>query len=249
MQQYNVTKKSVGPFMKVFGSKWSASRRGVFPDPIYDTIYEPFAGGAGYSCRYYQHQIIIKESNLELYELWKWLIEEADESKIKEIPIFQPNIDIQNVGLSLGQMLLVKWWQRTNNHGTVTFKTSPWGNKPGQWTASTRSRISEQVSAIKHWKIVNKDVSNRNTTVFLDPPYQFNYQYGQNYTDSFYENIAKYVKDMKDINNQVIVCEAIGKNGETPKYLPFNLQYNQVTSRRKTKNSHHSKELLYIHNP
>ena len=36
-----------GPLFKWFGSKWSASKH--YPRPLYDTIVEPFAGGAGYA--------------------------------------------------------------------------------------------------------------------------------------------------------------------------------------------------------
>ena len=233
--------KPIGPFMKVFGSKWGASRKHRYPAPKHNTIYEPFAGGAGYSCTHYDKNVILRESCFELSKLWGWLINTAKPSDIAEIPILKPGTNILEIGLTEGQALLAKWWQRTNNHSTITWVTSSWCNKPGQWTANTRARISEEVEAIKHWKVGEHTGP---CTVFCDPPYQFNYRYGQPSLD--YQALAKEMKAAKKIGSQVIVCEAVGKNGELPKYLPFKESHSQVTSRRKATQSNHSKELICL---
>lgn len=229
--------------MKVYGSKWSASKAGRYPEPEHHTIFEPFAGGAGYSCANYTRFVELRECHPELSELWRWLIGEADEAKIREIPILEPGTNIKEVGLSVGQSLLVKWWQRTNNHGTKTWVVSPWGNKPGQWTESTRSRVAEQVRAIKHWRVVNHTPLSP-CTIFCDPSYEFNYQYGAAPID--YALLGADLLKREALGSQVIACEAIGKNGETPTYLPFRPSHRQVTSRRKAHQSHHSRELVYF---
>lgn len=231
--------------MKVFGSKWGATKRGVYPEPRCSTIYEPFGGACGFSCGHSELDVVLRETHPELAELWRWLIEEATEATIRDIPILVPGTDILEVGLTRGQALLTKWWQRTNNHGTKTWVTSPWCNKPGQWTPSTRSRIAEQVEAIRHWK-VNADFEAKSATVFVDPPYIYNYQYGWKLGATYYALLAEAVREAERCNCQVIACEAIGKGGEVPTYLPFRRSHSQVTSRRKVTNNHHSKELIYV---
>lgn len=246
----------IGPFMKCFGSKWSAAKRGEFPVPEYDTIYEPFAGGAGYSCKHHEKQVVLMEAHTELNYLWRWLITTATEAVVREIPILDPGTNILDIGLSIGQATLIKWWQRTNNHGTVTWTVSPWGNKPGQWNANTRSRIAEEVSAIRHWitEPLERAVSPgwesaKDATLFIDPPYLHNYQYGFKYGEKFYEQLTGKVDVLKHNSCQVIVCEALGKNGENPQWLPFVQSHRQVTSRRAANVHHHSTELIYHYNP
>jgi hypothetical protein len=233
----------IGPFMKVYGSKWSAARSNRYPAPLHDTIYEPFAGGAGYSCRHHEKQVILNERSPELLLLWDWLICEANEATIREIPILPPGTNIRSVGLSVGQILLVKWWQRTNNHGTKSWIVSPWGNKPGQWTESTRSRIAEQVEAVKHWRF-DFGFQAKQCTVFIDPPYEYNYQYG--FDRIRYHLLTEDARESERNGCQVIACEALGPNGERPTWLPFVESHSQVTSRRKSTQSHHSRELLYV---
>lgn len=234
----------VGPFFKWFGSKWSSAKR--YPKPEFPLIIEPYGGGAGYSCNNAELSVIIMENHPRLIDLWSWLISEASPSNIMEIPINVPEgTDIRTLGLSYGQQLLLKTWQRTNNVSEC-WTISQWGNKPGQWTASTRSRLAEEVEAIKHWKLfTNFDFNHHgvsNATWFIDPPYQFNYNYGCKNFD--FSKLAEFVNTLPD-NNQIIACEAIGKNGEVPNYLPFKFNHESVTSRRKESQSHHSKELVY----
>jgi len=239
----------IGPFLKSFGSKWAAARRGVFPVPEHSVIFEPFAGGAGYSCAHCINRVVLYDAHDELRELWQWLVSPAaTESVIRSIPILEPETNILEAGLDRGPALLVKWWQRTNNHGCKTWKVSPWGNKPGQWTESTRSRIAEQVQAIKHWEVLDTNGSMADycsATVFVDPPYELNYQYGFKPGPDFYSNLSETVRDWERQGCQVIVCEAVGKTGQLPTWLPFRSSHRQVTSRRKASNHHHSAELLY----
>ena len=65
----------IGPLFKWFGSKWLSSR--LYPPPEHDDIFEPFAGSAGYSLRHHEKKIHIWESNDQLLELWRWIIEIA----------------------------------------------------------------------------------------------------------------------------------------------------------------------------
>ena len=135
--------KVTGPLFKWFGSKWLSSR--LYPPPEHDIIFEPFAGSAGYSLRHNEKKVVIWEANPNVNALWDWLIKHATTADVLEIPINLPEgTDISGLGLSLGQALLLKHWQRTNNVGNC-WTVSPWGNKPGQWTANTRARVADEL--------------------------------------------------------------------------------------------------------
>ena len=233
-----------GPMFKWFGSKWLSSK--TLPKPSHGWIIEPFAGGAGYSLRYYYRDVLLYEADNHIRQLWQWLIGDATEADIRDIPIsVAEGTDIRTLGLCSGQQLLLKNWQRTNNVGDC-WTISPWGNKPGQWTANTRARVSEEMLAIKHWKIGGTDgllaFNNSPATWFIDPPYEYNYQY-RNKNRLDYSVLASKALACK---GQVIVCEAVcPKTQKVPDYLPFEFFSNRITSRRKVGDNHHSKELIW----
>lgn len=234
-----------GPLFKWFGSKWLSSK--TLPFPKYDTIIEPFAGGAGYSLRHCSKRVILYEKNDHLIKLWNWLIHCATDRDILDIPTNIPiGTDIRLIGMSLGQELLLKNWQRTNNVGNC-WTISPWGNSPGQWTENTRARVADEIQYIKHWAIAdnnplyNQAYHGRQFTWFVDPPYLYNYDYKQPMLD--YGELSDNVQRVK---GQIVVCEAIcPKTQRVPDYLPFKYWASRITSRRKAENSHHSKELIY----
>lgn len=237
----------IGPLFKWFGSKWQSAKR--YPSPMHDTIIEPFCGGAGYSLNWCDRQVVIFDADPNLSKLWPWLIEEATSDLVLQIPIDVPEgTDIRTLGLTDGQALLMKHWQRTNNVGDC-WTVSPWGNKPGQWTRNTRSRVSEQVHAVKHWSFADPySHIDDACTWFIDPPYQFNYRYRSGIGLFDYQNLDSLTQTISP-QSLIIVCEAVGKNGETPDYLPFVASHSSVTSRRKVTQSHHSKELIYVRRP
>ena len=238
--------KITGPLFKWYGSKWMSSRYYSAPPKDHEII-EPFAGGAGYSLRYFDHAVTIAERDEHVHNLWRWLIYGATEHQIREIPLDIPEgTDIRTIGLSYGQQLLLKHWQRTNNVGNC-WTISPWGNKPGQWTANTRSRVAPEVHLIRHRKIVQDGFAlldekrDAHAQWFIDPPYQFNYKYATGPVS--YPRLADAVMALR---GRAIVCEALDpKTGERPTWLPFETFRDTVTSRRKAHQSHHSKELLF----
>lgn len=234
----------IGPLFKWFGSKWLSARK--MPAPEYPTIFEPFAGGAGYSLRHHERSVVLAERDENIADLWCWLIRYATEPLIREIPLgLAEGTDVRTLGLSHGQALLLKSWQRTNNVGDC-WTISPWGNKPGQWTANTRARVAEQSQAIKHWAFLSRSAwflfgVPKAGTWFIDPPYQFNYGYRQPAVD-YFDLSAK----ARALAGQVIACEAAHpKTGELPAWLPFREFGSRVTSRRKATEHHHSRELIW----
>lgn len=237
----------VGPMLKWFGSKWSATKRGNYPDPLPGLpIFEPYAGGAGYSLNHCDHPVVIWEDDPHLSELWQWLITEATSELVMAIPVGVPEgTPIQDLRLSKGQALLLKHWQRTNNVGNC-WTVSKWGHLPGQWNVHTQERVAREVECIKHWKFLPIDYTRRGTYYF-DPPYQYNYRY--RFKEAF--DYLQMVSNISLISkgSRVIVCEAIcPKTGAIPTYLPFSASHQQVTSRRKQSQNHHSKELIWVKN-
>ncbi len=234
--------KITGPLFKWFGSKWMGAKH--YPPPIHDSIFEPFAGSAGYSLRHHERHVQLFDADRNLSQLWRWLILYATESLIREIPINVPEgTDIRRLELSNGQALLMKHWQRTNNVGDC-WTVSPWGNKPGQWTANTRARVAEEISGIKHW-IYQPPSFRTPGTYFLDPPYLFNYRYHREHPTFDHDALVRQISEIPP-PRQIIACEAEHpETKEIPTYLPFEIFRRQVTSRRKTTEHHHSHELLY----
>lgn len=237
-----------GPLFKWFGSKWQNSK--YYPSPHKNKIVEPFAGGAGYSLRFNRDNVIIAEVDSHINNLWNWLIHEANTDDVLEIPTDIPvGLDIRTIPMSMGQKLLLKNWQRTNNIGDC-WTVSPWGNMPGQWTENTRKRVSGDVGKIKHWQLFKDGfellesplADDDEITWFIDPPYLYNYKYKMK-NEFSYERLACAVKRLK---GQVVVCEAIcPKTGRIPDYLNFHFFRESVTSRRSHGNNTHSKELIF----
>lgn len=232
----------IGPMFKWFGSKWQSAKR--YPKPIHDTIIEPYAGGCGYSLNYCDRQVILWDADPNLSRLWPWLIRECTEALVRDIPVGLPvGTDIRTIGLTIGQQLLLKHWQRTNNVGDC-WTVSPWGDKPGQWTENCRARVAEEHTAIRHWKF-ERPTHLENATWFIDPPYIYNYRYRADLEAFDFDKLGRFVKRIES-KCQVIVCEAKCKTtGRIPSYLPFVESHSSVTSRRKSTQSHHSSEVIY----
>ena len=228
----------IGPLFKWFGSKWQSAKR--YPSPYHQLLIEPFAGSAGYALNYVDSYVIIWDTDPHLAVLWPWLIGPATSQDVLDIPLgVKPGTDIRTLGLNPGQMLLLKNWQRTNNVGDC-WTISAWGNKPGQWTAHTRSRIAEEIHAVKHWRFMSPN-SNWIATWYIDPPYQYNYRYDKRLPAIDYAALTAQINAINPAS-LVIVCEATDKQtGAIPDYLPFKLSHSAVTSRR-----NHSNECIYV---
>lgn len=242
-------KKGISPLFKWFGSKWLSAK--TLPEPKHERIVEPFGGGAGYSLRHAERDVLICESDPHLTRLWPWLIGEATETAIRDIPINVPiGTDIRTLGLSDGQSLLLKNWQRTNNTGNC-WTISAWGNRDCFWSNKIRARVAEEVHAIKHWQFETDglrvlrsaiEFGAESSTWLIDPMYRYNYQY-RNKDGHDYAELGTIAQSLP---GQVVVCEAVcTKTGAVPNWLPFVHFGDRITSRRKATQNHHSKELIW----
>lgn len=80
-----ISGRATGPLFKWFGAKWNASKH--YPIPTYDTILEPYAGSAAYALRYAgDRNVVLHDNDPNLIVLWGWLIRDATETSIREIP-------------------------------------------------------------------------------------------------------------------------------------------------------------------
>jgi len=180
-----------------------------YPPPKYQTIMEPFAGSAGYSCLYADREIILSDIDPVIVGIWKFLIR-ATKQDILLLPL--------DVGwaqsLSKPERDFIGfWWRRCG--AVPSGKPVPW-MLTGKWAHSfwsreTRERIANQVGRIKHWKcnLMSWDQigdQEKLCTWFIDPPYQ---KEGRRYAFSEidYSDLAEWVKGR---SGQKIVCESAG---------------------------------------
>ena len=227
-----------GPLFKYFGSKFRSAK--YYPPPQYPHIVEPFAGGAGYSLRYREHQVTLLDLDQELIDLWRYLIG-ADPAEIAAMPVtgLTKGTDIRTLGLSAGAAQLMRRWQRTGpcsswTISNVTTGESKWcqehgkgqaGGNTGMWHRNTRDYLVYAVETIRHWRAFCADwrqidpAKAEPTTWFIDPPYQHvkytSYLHGCKGFD--YAALADWCKRLP---GQVIVCEQEGAD-----WLPFRFSH------------------------
>lgn len=56
-------------FFNFYGGKWKAAP--TYPAPKHDTIIEPFAGGAGYSLRHHERQVVLIDRDPVIAGIWR----------------------------------------------------------------------------------------------------------------------------------------------------------------------------------
>lgn len=194
-----------------------------YPAPRHRTIVEPFAGAAGYSLRYPDRDVILVERYHVIAEIWRWLIA-ATPDEVRAIPTVDAVADLPSwvprgarwlAGFNMGtrqvrpQSRLNPCLRKFGEHGHgLTYG----------WTPAMRERVASQVTAIKHWRIIEGDYSaapGAAATWLIDPPYQG--RRGTHYIhdggEIDYPALARWCRARR---GQTIVCEAAGAD-----WLPF----------------------------
>lgn len=211
--------KSLRPFWRYYGGKWRAAPR--YPRPEYPTIIEPFAGAAGYSLRYPDRSVVLVEKYHVIAEIWRWLIG-ASESEILSVPCVD-HVDDLPAGVSQGARWLVGFCM--NDAAASPCRVLSVGRKRKRdsggmmqgWSAPRRAMIAGQVSAIRHWRVIEGDYSaapDTEATWFVDPPYQragIHYKHPSTAID--FSALGTWCRSRR---GQAIVCEATGAD-----WLPF----------------------------
>lgn len=223
----SVGNRGLRQFFSFFGSKVSLAKH--YPEPEFDTIIEPFAGSAGYSCRHWEREILLADKDPVIVGIWEYLIR-ATKRDILSLPLKPESV----ASLTKPERDFIGfWWRRC---GAVPSNIPvPWAlsgkYETSFWSKETRKRIANQVEYINHWKVAaaHDDLFSLwqpQTTYFIDPPYQqqgSRYRFGSDGID--YVTLGVFCKTAAAANiSQIIVCEAEGAD-----WLPFRPLYKNRT--------------------
>ena len=193
-----------------YGSKCKIAK--YYPPPKYDLIIEPFAGAAWYSVKNGSGKdVLLNEKYNVVYDIWRWLIEQADAKDILSNKDFYDGQDISKIDLRKAHKDLIGF---CINRGSIAPKSivQKWScqvaAKP-KWASTTAfqlERIARLLPQIKHWQVKfgdYKKLPDMEATWFIDPPYKFG---GEHYSvnDINYMELAEWCRSRK---GQVIVCE------------------------------------------
>tara|TARA_R110002126_G_scaffold28535_4_gene95106 strand:+ start:882 stop:1640 length:759 start_codon:yes stop_codon:yes gene_type:complete len=206
------------PFWRYYGGKNRAAP--IYPQPEHDTIIEPFAGAAGYSCRYPDRKVILIDKSPIIAGIWRYLIA-TPAAEILALPDIPEGGTVDDLPASVCQEArwLAGFWL---NDGTTSPGKS-WSKRALQkdgrmrgWTRKTRAHIAAQVDRIRHWEVIEGDYHDApdvDATWHVDPPYK-------NKAGSHYphqpESFAALGEWCKTRRGLVMVCENDGAD-----WLPF----------------------------
>ncbi len=205
-------------FFSYLGGKYRAAP--AYPPPHHPVIVEPFAGSAGYSLRYPEHDVILIERDEKVAAVWRYLLGARPE-EIRALPLIGQgwhNID-DLTHLPEGARWLIGFWL---SKATSSPRKTPsaWAiARPdcSYWGAAVRDRIAAQLHRIRHWQLIEGDYRQApdvTATWFIDPPYiaaGHQYRYGSASID--YPGLAAWCRTRR---GQVMVCEGPGAG-----WLPF----------------------------
>lgn len=203
-------------FFNYHGGKFRSAPS--YPHPVYRTVVEPFAGGAGYSLRHPNCDIYLNDIDPIIYGIWSYLIN-VSEHEILSLPTLVEDTNLLDVPQEA--KWLIGFWLNPGSSQPRT-KPSTWAKNPlpgrlnTYWGDGVKARIASQLKYIRHWKITNLSYSaiptSKQACYFIDPPYM---QKGSNYKYKTidYGHLSLWCRSIK---GQVIVCEGHGAT-----WLPF----------------------------
>ena len=176
----------------------------LYPEPIYNTIIEPFAGFARYSLRYHTKNVILYELDKKVFRIWKYL-QNVSKNEFLSLPDIQPREDIRKIQ-----------WLIDEERWLIGFQGCRGAARPVNIMSAQRStwakdklKIAEDLHKIKHWKIYQKDAMTmpirKNCTYFIDPPYM-KQVHGYTHKKVDYAELKKIINKLDQKGAQVIVC-------------------------------------------
>ncbi len=204
------------PFFPFYGSKWNMARH--YSRPVYGTIVEPFAGGAGYATFYDAKRALLIDADPIIVGLWSWLLKatRAEVMALPELPEVGDSVD--NYRLPQEAKWLIGFWL---NRGSAQPKKSRTAYSARtdrsqlNWGSRAKERIANQLPGIAGWSVSGAGYESAppvEATWFVDPPYG---EQGKHYRIPFqgFEALGVWAQRLP---GQVIVCEAAGAT-----WLPF----------------------------
>jgi len=206
----------LAPFWRYYGGKNRAAP--LYPQPEHDTIIEPFAGAAGYSCRYPDRRVILVDRSPVIAGIWRYLLA-VEPAEILAIPDIPDGGTVDDLPICQEARWLVGFW--CNNAATTPRKRpSKWVREvawaTAGWGAAVRERIAAQVPRIRHWQIIEGDYHDApdvEATWHIDPPYCNRAgSYYPHQPDSF-DALGAWCRERRGL---VMTCEQAGAD-----WLPF----------------------------
>lgn len=196
-----------------YGAKHGIASK--YPRPVHDTIIEPFAGAAGYSCHHAAlgRQVILNDFDPDVVALWRRLQTMTAE-------------DLDAIEVTLGnerttEILIASIGGGSQWNGIVAGNDRAITPRMRHAAPMVLDRIKRMLSHIGGWDIregTYVDLPDVEATWFIDPPYQpLISTAGTEYTNGSdgidYTELAEWCQTRR---GQVIVCE------QSPaQWLPF----------------------------
>ena len=192
------------------------SSRSLYASPEHQTIVEPFAGGAGYSCHYPERNVVLYDKNEKLIGAWQYLISTPSE-EILRLPLLAEGESVDGLPVCQEAKWLIGWW--VSRAIAAPRKTlSKWSvGYPQAWGPFIRQRLAADAQRVRHWKAIcasYETAPDLEATWFVDPPYEVDgkhYPHGSKALD--FANLGAWCRARR---GQVIVCENEGAT-----WLPF----------------------------
>lgn len=211
---------SLAPFWRYYGGKNQAAR--LYPQPEHDTIIEPFAGAAGYSCRYPDRRVILVDKSPIIAGIWRYLIA-TPASEILALPDLPESGEVSDLPSTLPQEArwLIGFRVQDGRRmpearaSRIHYRGQKMGWTDG-WHGVTRELIARQMGRIRHWRVIEgeyHDAPDVEATWYIDPPY--NNRAGRRYPEQpdDFNALGDWCRTRRGL---VMVCENEGAD-----WLPF----------------------------
>ncbi len=179
-----------------FGSKARLAK--WYPSPESETVVEPFAGSAGYSCHHNAKNVILVERDPRICDLWRKLMAMSAE-EIYAIPA-------PKVGERSDDMLVML--RAASEHSLTSKYITVTKRMVSRWP-HLLDRMAKLNPLLKHWQLIEGDYRTApdvEATWFVDPPYE-GLKRGYAYRGLDYGELSEWCKGRR---GQIIVCEQEG---------------------------------------
>ncbi len=212
---------TIGPFWRYYGGKWRAAPR--YPQPECGTIIEPFAGAAGYSCRYPSHRVILVDASPIICGIWRYLIS-VSPAEVLALPDIPEGGTVDDLEVCQEARWLAGFWAqegvahpRKSVSSWAATENRQGSGSWGGWSPRARARIAREVGRIRHWKVIAGNYTaapNVEATGMIDPPYQTKAGREYRHQVSSYAALGEWCQSRR---GQVIACDQEGSD-----WMPWN---------------------------
>lgn len=234
--------RELRPFFSYFGGKWRAAIN--YPPPQHTALVEPFAGSAGYACRYPHLDVLLVDKDECIAGVWEYLIGSSPADIIR-LPLVPAGSHVDDFAWPCPEARDFVGLNITRGADAPRRSATRWGDpnrwRLNGWTEYARERVASQVGAIKHWLVQCGDYSEApdiEATWFVDSPYESlpdRYRCGGRHLD--YHHLGEWCRSRR---GQVIVCEAEGAS-----WLPF-VSFGRFKSNKNNSGRARSAEAIWV---